>query len=342
MTDTPAWRRPRFWIFIACAVVLLPAIIFGLYVARCRSLVAQQELARRQLHQMDVSVQSLRRDPANTSEADLWRDWLEGDELLVGIGESDDLVKAMPLVRRLRRVVLLDIEGHSLSQDDIDTIISLGSLQDLRLLFCRFDTTAPRQLCQLPQLNYLDFGFTNIDDTALDEFAKVPRLTKLSLWGTPLTMSKVQALASARPEVDIIWRPPHSTSDVALIEKLAMHGITVGGCRPEGISQHGDYKVEINPFDDETWKLLLELKEIRHIVWHAWTDDRLPRLLMMRSLHRIDLPQGVPSIEALKQLRQLPELQTLYIDGKQAEEWSEEERQQLDETLPRVIIGTMH
>jgi hypothetical protein len=160
----------------------------------------------------------------------------------------------------------------------------------------------------------------------LDILGKLPHLTTLDLYATPLSEAKIRQFAQQHPQLDIHWSPRVTNAQKERNEQLAKRGIEVTYRRDEAggiVPQHPiDLALRQAVHPDALGTLEFDKSEVvdslfisKHAVSDALLQEVAPSLPDLKTL---DIEGTNYSLKGLQSLLTLKQLQSItYYNGGQ-------------------------
>ena len=116
------------------------------------------------------------------------------------------------VIRTMRRLETLDLQGNPVSDDGLSALESLTNLRWLALSHTPITDRGLKHVAGLHKLEYLFLDGTGVTDAGLAELARLKRLKRLKVERTSVTAGGIRKLKVSLPALDAVRspRPPRS------------------------------------------------------------------------------------------------------------------------------------
>jgi Leucine-rich repeat (LRR) protein len=206
-------------------------------------------------------------------------------------------------LQHLRELTHLDLGETAISSEGLASVSRLAQLVELDLQKTKITDPGLTRLAGLSKLQRLYLSDTPISDAGVEQLRLLPALEHVVLHGTGLSETGHQALASARPQLEIAWDGADVERQTAL--RLLEKGVTLIVVDRAGKSHENLHARENLPPGR------VSVKAVDATSAGRFGDEDLKQLALLPNVESLSLAGAAVTPEGLAQLHGLTTLKTL-------------------------------
>ncbi len=197
------------------------------------------------------------------------------------------------------RLYSLDLTGTSCSNEDLNRLVPLRHIKDLKLAHTQISDVGIQCLQNLPYLTKLDLGETRLTDEGIMQLSTLRNLCSLRVVGTSVTYEALEQLDAALPYA-------HFCEEKA-IEELKAAGIQVVNT-PRFLDGDSKLGMSVIRAGEEVTDVIVGMNRKLTLVPNDVLNLSRLRSVRCMTFHTVTLGSG-----GLEQLRPLPKMKDLQI-----------------------------